>query len=248
VRDKVVDRRTERNSRCDLPHIELSGNYERENLTMIPKRIIPTLTAAVRAYLIGATLFHSAMQAQSTDRPPSLAGVKIFSAPLNEGADLIGSSPGEWKVRDWLNSEPLALEALRGQVVLVRWWTAPGCVFCEGSAPALNDFWKRYRSRGLVVVGLYHHKSAEPLRLADVKKQSRKLGFEFPVAIDPDWTTLHRWWLDQHDRGWTSVTFLLDQRGVIRYVHPGGAFFKGEAGYDALERKIEALLTEPIKT
>lgn len=192
-----------------------------------------------------AAIVVSNVGGQSTDRPSSLADVKTFSAPPHEGADVVGVRPDDWKVRDWINSEPLSLEVLRGKIVLVRWWTAPGCAFCEASAPALNEFWTRYRNRGLVVVGLYHEKSADALSLAGVKKQSRKFGFEFPVAIDPGWTTLRRWWLDKHDRGWTSVTFLLDQRGVIRHVHPGGAFFKGEPGYDVLEKKIEALLDEP---
>lgn len=195
-----------------------------------------------------AIFFCSAAKAQSTDRPPSLTGVETFAAPLDEGADVIGIRPDGWTARDWINSQALELEDLRGKVVLVRWWTAPGCVFCQASAPALNNFWKRYRSRGLVVVGFYHHKSSEPLRSSEVEKQSRKLGFEFPVAIDPDWKTLHRWWLDKHDRGWTSVTFLLDRRGTIRQIHPGGAFFKGEPGYDALERTIETLLAEPATT
>jgi hypothetical protein len=43
-----------------------------------------------------------------------------------------------------------------------------------------------------------------------VKEQIRQLGLAFPVAIDPGWRTLRRWWLDQHDRGWTSVTILID--------------------------------------
>jgi hypothetical protein len=38
---------------------------------------------------------------------------------------------------------------------------------------------------------------------------------------------------------------LPDRHGRIRHVHPGGAFFKGEPGYEALEKKIEALLAEP---
>ena len=215
---------------------------------MMPKRVPSILVLPLQAWLISATFLGSAMQAKSIDRPPSLAGVETFAAPPNEGADVIGVRPEGWTVRDWINSEPLALEGLRGKVVLVRWWTAPGCVFCEGSAPALNDFWKRYRDQGLVVVGLYHHKSSDPLRLNDVKKQARKFGFEFPVAIDPDWTTLRRWWLKKHERGWTSVTFLLDRQGTIRHVHPGGAFFKGERGYDALESKIEALLAKPATT
>jgi hypothetical protein len=28
--------------------------------------------------------------------------------------------------------------------------------------------------------------------------------FRFPVAVDPDWHTLQRWWLDGHERSWTS--------------------------------------------
>ena len=42
-------------------------------------------------------------------------------------------------------------------------------------------------SRGLRVIGIYHHKSSEPLHLADVKKYAKEFGFNFPIAIDPDW-------------------------------------------------------------
>ena len=197
---------------------------------------------------MSAAFLAGTVQAQSSNRPSSLLGVEKFSAPATEGADVIGTRPDGWTADGWMNSPALSLEKLRGKVVLVRWWTAPGCVFCEASAPALNDFWRTYRDRGLVVVGFYHHKSAEDLSAAEVKRQMCKLGFEFPVAIDREWTTLHRWWLDKHDRGWTSVTFLLDRHGVIRHVHPGGAFFKGEAGYERLQRNIEVLLAERAKT
>lgn len=187
----------------------------------------------------------SLMKTQSADRPPALAGLKIYSAPADEGADLIGSRFEKWDASEWINSKPLTLDSLRGKVILIRWWTAPGCPFCEASAPALNEFSSRYRDRGLVVVGFYHHKSETPLTIDHVKAQTRKLGFTFPVAIDPKWKTLQRWWLDKHDRGWTSVTILLDRHGIVRHVHPGGAFFKGEKGYHALEAKIEALLAGP---
>ena len=192
-----------------------------------------------------ALVFGSPIEVQSADRPPSLAGVGRYSAPATEGSDMIGHQAGRWEVRDWINSNPLTLEELRGKVVLVRWWTAPGCPFCEASAPALNEFSQRYGDRGLVVIGFYHHKSPTPLSVAHVKEQVRKLGLTFPVAIDPDWNTLRSWWLAKHDRGWTSVTILLDRRGVIRHVHPGGAFFKGESGYNSLQAKIETLLAEP---
>jgi peroxiredoxin len=45
--------------------------------------------------------------------------------------------------------------------------------------------------------------------------------FRFPVAVDRDWQTFKRWWLDGHERSWTGVSFLIDRRGVIRHVHGG---------------------------
>lgn len=161
-----------------------------------------------------------------------------------EGRELIGTPAQPWRVNNWIHSEPLQLEELRGEVVLVRWWTAPSCPFCVATAPALNEFHSLYRERGLTVIGFYHHKSRSPLDPAQVKQYARNLGFQFPVAVDPEWQTLRRWWLQGGRRDFTSVSFLIDRRGVIRYVHPGGQYAPGDADYDVLRSKIEKLLEE----
>ncbi len=157
---------------------------------------------------------------------------------------LLGARPTEWNVTNWFNSSPLELKNLRGKVVLVRWWTAPDCPYCRATAPALNEFHEKYSARGLQVIGFYHHKSDEPLRLEDVKGYAKTFGFKFPVAIDADWKTLHRWWLDQGKEKGTSVSFLLDRQGVIRHIHPGGQYVKGDKDYVTLKAKIEELLSE----
>jgi peroxiredoxin len=158
---------------------------------------------------------------------------------------LIGSTAREWQVRDWINSRPLTLAGLRGKVLLVRWFTGQQCPFCSATAPALNEFHQRFASRGLIVVGFYHHKSDAPFDRASVTKVAAEYGFKFPVAIDHDWRTLHDWWLDRHDRSWTSVTFLIDRRGVVRHIHPGGQYVKGDKAYAALWKKIIELIEEP---
>jgi len=168
----------------------------------------------------------------------------LLCLPSTAADKLIGSKAPEWQVTNWLNSAALRLADLRGKVVLVRWWTAPDCPYCRATAPALNEFYEQYHSRGLEVVGFYHHKASEPLELEKVKEYSRQFGFRFPVAIDTDWKTLHRWWLDGHSRGLTSVSFLLDRRGVIRHIHPGGQYIKGDKDYEAMRSKIEALLAK----
>jgi hypothetical protein len=91
---------------------------------------------------------------------------------------------------------------------------------------------------------MYHHKRAEPLTLDAVRATVRDYGFEFPVAIDRDWRTLNRWWLDGHKRDFTSVSFLIDRRGVIRLVHPGGPLAPGTPDFLALQAKVEQLLAE----
>jgi peroxiredoxin len=166
-----------------------------------------------------------------------------LSASAAAGDDLVGTPAPEWRVEHWINSAPLTLAQLRGRVVLVRWWTAPDCPFCAATAPSLNDFHARYAKRGLSVVGFYHHKARSPLAAADVEHYAKLFKFEFPIAIDPEWNTLRSWWLNQ-DRRFTSVSFLIDRRGVIRHVHPGGQYVKGDAQYAKLETAIEQLLAE----
>jgi peroxiredoxin len=164
-----------------------------------------------------------------------------------EGAELLGRAAPPIRAEHWLNSRPLELAALRGRVVLVRFWTAPDCPFCSASAPALNDFHARYAQRGLTVIGLYHHKAGGPLDPRAVERYARQFGFRFPVAIDPDWQTLRAYWLDT-PRRFTSASFLIDRRGLIRHVHPGGKYEQGDAAHADLQAMIERLCDEPSAT
>jgi peroxiredoxin len=170
-------------------------------------------------------------------------GLSVVRAGAGEG-EPVGTRPPEWQVGDWINSPPLTLKGLAGKVVLVRWWTGGGCPYCTATAPALNEFHARYKDQGLVVIGFYHHKARAPLDVAKVKATVADLGMQFPVAIDPQWQTLRKWWLDDHKRGWTSVSFLIDRQGVIRHVHPGGKYVRGDDAYRAMQAKIEELLKE----
>ena len=91
-----------------------------------------------------ATLLGSGLEAGSADRPASLAADEHYSALQTSDAALIGVQPEDWQARDWINSQPLTLDSLRGRVVLVRWnrnRPAPGDR--PGSPPARCRGWSR---------------------------------------------------------------------------------------------------------
>jgi len=169
-----------------------------------------------------------------------LIGKIIMATP--EEADLIGTKAKPWQVNDWIHSSPITLEDLRGKVILVRFWTGPACPFCRSSAPALNEFYQLYHDKGLEVLGFYHHKSKQSFTIQDIQSLSESMGFTFPIAIDYEWKTLKNWWLNKPNRNWTSVSFLIDQKGIIQHIHPGGSYIKDDEAYTTLKNKIEQLL------
>ena len=158
-----------------------------------------------------------------------------------------GTTPAEWQAERWLNSSPLHLADLRGKVVLVRWWTA-NCRYCRTSAPALRQWHERYSPQGLVVIGMYHHKEPGPFDPKVYEQTAKKYRFKFPLAFDPEWRTFHSWMRDHEgkpvDTGWTRVTFVLDKKGVVRHVHPGGSYVEGDADYKTLTAVLQQLLAE----
>jgi peroxiredoxin len=170
------------------------------------------------------------------------AGRASHAAP--DGAELVGTPAPGWDVREWIGTPSLAWGDLRGKVVLVRWFTSAECPYCHATAPALNRLHRDYAKRGLVVVGMYHHKRPGPLTVEAVRACVREYGFEFPVGVDRDWRTLNRWWLNGHKRDFTSVSFLIDRRGIVRAVHPGGALELGKPDFVALQATVDQLLAE----
>jgi peroxiredoxin len=160
------------------------------------------------------------------------------------GSNLIGTKAPEWHNSQWFNSEPLKLSDLKGKVILLRFFMESSCPMCRASAPYLNEFHARYKDRGLVVIGMYTPKPVpRKTDLDTVKHYVRNYGFQFPVAIDDDWATLNAFWLNRvPDADFTSVSFLIDRKGIIHHIHPGGTYSEHDAG--VLRQQIENLIQD----
>ncbi len=166
-----------------------------------------------------------------------------------EGLELIGTKAPGLSGLIWLNSKPLKIEELRGNVVLIRFWLV-GCPFCENTAPSLVEFNRKYKDRGLRIIGIHHPKSQRTMDEELVLSVAKQFGYDFPIAQDNDWKVINNYWLKAKKRSYTSSTFLIDKNGIIRLVHDGGEFYKSadnedaDRAYSAIDRKIVELLAE----
>jgi len=173
--------------------------------------------------------------------------ILLILISLNQGHsatdidEFINEPAPEWGELQWINSEPLQLKELEDNVLLIRWWTDT-CPFCERSANALNELHQTFEDQGLVIIGMYHPKPRRPRREKDIVSVAKRLGFVFPIALDMDWSILRRYWLVPGTRRWTSVSFLVDKGGKIRYIHPGGEYHKdGGKKHRACQEALQEL-------
>lgn len=207
--------------------------------------------ADYRAQLIESGKSEAEADAQLVEALDSLKALD-----RSAGADLIGHAAPPFRFDGWFNSEGLTLEDLRGRVVLVRWWTET-CPFCASSAPALRALHEAYADQGLSLIGVFHPKAGrdDPLDMARVQRAVEFRQFAFPVAVDWDWRngTLKDWWLTGPERPATSVTFILDKAGIIRFIHPGMEYHDDNGSPEhgmcmddmgRIRRTIEQLLAE----
>jgi thiol-disulfide isomerase/thioredoxin len=132
----------------------------------------------------------------------------------------------------WVNSEPLKVESLRGQVVLVDFWTF-GCYNCRNTLPSLKRWDETYRERGLVIIGVHSPEFEREKQLENVRREVKSLGIRYAVVTDNDYES----WNAYSVKAWPTV-FVLDKQGRIRWAHIG------EGMYDETESVIKKVLAE----
>jgi len=144
-----------------------------------------------------------------------------------------GPAPELVTAGEWFNTpEPLSMEALRGKVVLVDFWTY-SCVNCVRTLPHLRAWQEAYGDRGLVILGVHTPEFAFERDPENLRRAIQDLGVTWPVVQDNDYLQ----WQAYGNRYWPAHYFI-DARGRMRY------FQFGEGGYDGAEKVIRELLTE----
>jgi len=131
---------------------------------------------------------------------------------------------------EWLNSEPLSPEGLRGKVVLVDFWTLT-CINWLRTEPYIRAWSREYRDDGLVVIGVHTPEFSFERDVDLIRKAIAEREIDYPVAVDSDYAI----WSAFDNHYWPAEYFV-DREGIIRDTH------FGEGRYEQSERRIQELL------
>ena len=146
--------------------------------------------------------------------------------------ELEGTLPGFPGATEWINSQPLTPAALHGKVVLVDFWTF-ACYNCLNALPHVKALAAKYRDKGLVVIGVHTPELARERVLDNVRREVKRLGIEYPVVVDNDYTI----WNAFHNQYWPAA-YYADASGKLRFYH------FGEGKYEEQDQVVAKLLAE----
>ncbi len=158
----------------------------------------------------------------------TLLGYGFTRDPRAIPTPLVGKPAATFRLKTFDGPE-IALEELRGRVVVVNFWASWCYPACYEEAPVLERGWRAYKDRGVMLVGIDIQDKEEP-----AKRFISQFNLSFPNAPDPTGRV-------SVDYGVYGVpeTFFLDRAGRIRTKHVG-------AVTDEMFRTtVERLLAEP---
>jgi len=172
---------------------------------------------------------------QGSESSPT-AGVTANSSVANVdrkvGGEVGDLAPEFGGIEAWINGGPLTMEELRGQVVLIDFWTYT-CINCIRTFSFLKQWNSRYTDDGLVIVGVHSPEFEFEKDYDNVVEATQNEALAWTMAQDNDFVT----WRRYNNRFWPAK-YLIDKDGVVRYTH------FGEGGYAETEDLIRELLAE----
>jgi cytochrome c biogenesis protein CcdA/thiol-disulfide isomerase/thioredoxin len=165
-------------------------------------------------------------------------GGGVSRAAANKRLPTYFKAPDFVGTQEWFNTpgdKPLSIDALRGRVVLVDFWTYT-CINCIRTLPYLEAWYRKYHRDGFELVGVHTPEFPFEREAANVQRAIGDFGITYPVVQDNEATT----WTAYHNQYWPA-DYLIDARGRVRLVH------FGEGAYAETESAIRSLLAETGK-
>lgn len=114
--------------------------------------------------------------------------------------------------------------------MIIDFWTY-SCINCIRTLPYVEQLYKTYASKGLVVIGVHAPEFKFEHDVQNVKDAVKKFGLTYPVVQDNDFATRRNF-----DNLYRPAKYIIDREGNVRYTH------FGEGGYEETEQVVQYLL------
>ncbi|MBA3483547.1 MAG: redoxin domain-containing protein [Pirellulales bacterium] len=183
---------------------------------------------------------HQQVLAQLDERQQTVYG-KLLGEPfdLAQVRPSPADAPEFEGIKTWLNSDPLTIESLRGQVVVVHFF-AFGCINCIHNYPWYREWHDAFAGKEVTIIGIHTPETQAETDVEQLRLSLEKHELKFPVAVDADKKIWQAW----YNGIWPSV-YLIDRQGRVRYWWYGELDWQGAGNQKVARQQIEQLLGEP---
>ena len=138
---------------------------------------------------------------------------------------------------DWINvKEPLSLEKLKGQIVVLDFWTYC-CINCMHMLPALSALEKKYEDKPVVFIGVHSAKFFNEQDKKNIENAVARYEISHPVVVDRNMSI----WRKYDVSVWPTIV-IIDPNGTIVYKQ------SGEGQKESIEDTVDVLLEKHSKT
>ena len=122
---------------------------------------------------------------------PAIA-VEPVADPAADPTDPLRAGEYFSGAKGWLNTtEPVSNAQLKGQIVLVDFWTYC-CINCIHVMPELKWLEEKYKDQPFVVIGVHSGKFDQEKNLDNIRAAVLRNGLKHPVAVDNDFAIWQR--------------------------------------------------------
>ena len=177
--------------------------------------VVLKVAAVIRRDLTGSTAKKIA-----ADLDPNGALLELLGKPLAVAGRT--STGKAFTVADW-----------KGKVVLVDCW-ATWCLPCNAEIPHVKELYANFHAKGLEIVGIDCDGDDETVNTFTKQKEMPWTQLREESQTDDPWHPLAKQW----GVGGIPTMFLIDKKGVLRYVDAG----------EETEAKVAKLLWDPLES
>jgi len=140
-----------------------------------------------------------------------LASIVLIAPSLFAADEKKTTAPELPKKATWIQSDPLQFKDLKGEVVVVHFWTF-GCVNCQQNYPVYKSWQEKYADKKLKIIGVHTPEFAAEKNIDRIKEKAKENGLKFPIVVDND-KAIWKAWKNQY---WPAI-YLVDKKGTVRH-------------------------------